>query len=62
MLLEHILALEHAPERAACGKAVFLAFVKRGLFDDISDIFEKEKYKDVLGATAGAVTDEGKKY
>ncbi|MBY5782531.1 carbohydrate ABC transporter substrate-binding protein [Rhizobium leguminosarum] len=38
------------------------AFVKRGLFDDISDLFEKEKYKDVLGATAGAVTDGGKQY
>jgi len=38
------------------------AFVKRGLFDDISDLFEKEKYKDVLGATAGAVTDDGKQY
>lgn len=38
------------------------AFVKRGLFDDISDLFEKEKYKDVLGATAGAVTEDGKQY
>ncbi|HEY0122139.1 MAG TPA: ABC transporter substrate-binding protein [Rhizobium sp.] len=38
------------------------AFVKRGLFDDISDLFEKEKYKDVLGATAGSVTVDGKQY
>ncbi|WFU11300.1 ABC transporter substrate-binding protein (plasmid) [Rhizobium sp. CB3090] len=38
------------------------AFVKRGLFDDISDLFEKEKYKDVLGATAGTVTVDGKQY
>ncbi len=38
------------------------AFVKRGLFDDISDLFEKEKYKDVLGATTGAVTVDGKQY
>jgi len=32
------------------------AFVKRGLFDDISDLFEKEKYKDVLGAAAGSAS------
>ncbi len=38
------------------------AFVTRGLFDDISDLFEKEKYADVLGATAGSVTVEGKQY
>ena len=38
------------------------AFVKRGLFDDISDLFEKEKYKDVLGAATGAVTVDGKQY
>ena len=38
------------------------AFVKRGLFDDISDLFEKEKYKDVLGAAAGSVTVDGKQY
>ncbi|MER9252251.1 substrate-binding domain-containing protein [Mesorhizobium sp. M0598] len=38
------------------------AFVTRGLFDDISDLFEKEKYKDVLGATTGAVTVDGKQY
>ncbi|MFS8057132.1 ABC transporter substrate-binding protein [Rhizobium sp. BR 317] len=38
------------------------AFVKRGLFDDISDLFEKEKYKDVLGATTGTVTVDGKQY
>jgi maltose-binding protein MalE len=37
-------------------------FVTRGLFDDISDLFEKEKYADVLGATAGSVTVEGKQY
>jgi multiple sugar transport system substrate-binding protein len=38
------------------------AFVKRGLFDDISDLFETEKYKDVLGVTTGAVTVDGKQY
>lgn len=38
------------------------AFVKRGLFDDISDLFEKEKYKDVLGASTGAVTVDNKQY
>lgn len=38
------------------------AFVNRGLFDDISDLFEKEKYADVLGATTGAVTVDGKQY
>ncbi|MER9183334.1 ABC transporter substrate-binding protein [Mesorhizobium sp. M0159] len=38
------------------------AFVTRGLFDDISDLFEKEKYKDVLGAMTGAVTVDGKQY
>ncbi|MER8554109.1 ABC transporter substrate-binding protein [Mesorhizobium sp. M0220] len=38
------------------------AFVNRGLFDDISDLFEKEKYKDALGATTGAVTVDGKQY
>ncbi|MER8366366.1 ABC transporter substrate-binding protein [Mesorhizobium sp. M1378] len=38
------------------------AFVTRGLFDDISDLFEKQKYKDVLGATTGAVTVDGKQY
>ncbi|MDX3925225.1 MAG: ABC transporter substrate-binding protein [Shinella sp.] len=38
------------------------AFVNRGLFDDISDLFEKEKYKDVLGANAATVTVDGKQY
>jgi len=38
------------------------AFVARGLFDDISDLFGREKYKDVLGAATGAVTVEGKQY
>lgn len=38
------------------------AFVNRGLFDDVSDLFEKEKYADVLGATIGAVTVDGKQY
>lgn len=38
------------------------AFVQRGLFDDISDLFEKENYKQVLGPAAGAVTVDGKQY
>lgn len=38
------------------------AFVKRGLFDDISDLVEKEKYKDVLGSSLGSVTVDGKQY
>ncbi|WP_431323579.1 ABC transporter substrate-binding protein [Rhizobium sp. YTU87027] len=38
------------------------AFVKRGLFDDISDLFEKEGYQKPLGQTAGAVTVDGKQY
>lgn len=38
------------------------SFVKRGLFDDISDLFAKEKYKDVLGLAAKAVTVDGKQY
>ncbi len=38
------------------------AFVQRGLFDDISDLFEKEEYAKVLGPTAGAVTVDGKQY
>lgn len=38
------------------------AFVQRGLFDDISDLFEKEDYKKVLGPAAGAVTVDGKQY
>jgi multiple sugar transport system substrate-binding protein len=38
------------------------AFVKRGLFDDISDLFERENYKSVLGPTAAAVTVDGRQY
>ncbi|MFT4192926.1 MAG: ABC transporter substrate-binding protein [Comamonas sp.] len=38
------------------------SFVKRGLFEDISDLFVKEKYKDVLGSAADAVTVNGKQY
>lgn len=38
------------------------AFVQRGLFDDISDLFEKEQYSKVLGPAAGAVTVDGKQY
>ena len=38
------------------------AFVQRGLFDDISDLFEKEDYKKVLGPATGAVTVDGKQY
>lgn len=38
------------------------AFVKRGLFDDISDLFEKEKYQSVLGPAADSVTVDGKQY
>ncbi|APO71265.1 sugar ABC transporter substrate-binding protein (plasmid) [Rhizobium gallicum] len=38
------------------------AFVKRDLFDDISDLFERENYKSVLGPTTGAVTVDGKQY
>lgn len=38
------------------------AFVKRGLFDDISDLFERENYKAVLGQTLNAVTVDGKQY
>ncbi|PKA42808.1 ABC transporter substrate-binding protein [Rhizobium sullae] len=38
------------------------AFVKRGLFDDISDLFERENYKRVLGPATGAVTVDGKQY
>lgn len=38
------------------------AFVKRGLFDDISDLFERENYKSVLGPSTGAVTVDGKQY
>lgn len=38
------------------------AFVDRGLFDDISDLFEKEKYGDALGNIARSVTVNGKQY
>lgn len=38
------------------------AFVKRGLFEDISDLYEREGYKTVLGATTGALTVDGKQY
>lgn len=38
------------------------SFVKRGLFEDISDLFAKEKYKEVLGVAADAVTVDGKQY
>ncbi|MCM5560100.1 ABC transporter substrate-binding protein [Pleomorphomonas sp. JP5] len=38
------------------------AFVKRGLFDDISDLYEREGYKNVLGATTGALTVDDKQY
>ncbi len=38
------------------------AFVKRGLFDDISDLFDREGYKKVLGPATGAVTVDGKQY
>jgi len=38
------------------------AFVQRGLFDDISDLYAREGYKDVLGATTGALTVDGKQY
>lgn len=38
------------------------AFVKRGLFDDISDLYDREGYKNVLGATTGALTIDGRQY
>lgn len=38
------------------------SFVKRGLFDDISDLVEREKYKEALGYAAGAVTIDGKQW
>lgn len=38
------------------------SFVKRGLFEDISDLVAKEKYKDVLGVSVDAVTVNGKQY
>ncbi len=38
------------------------SFVKRDLFDDISDLFARERYQEVLGASTGAVTVNGKQY
>jgi multiple sugar transport system substrate-binding protein len=38
------------------------AFVKRDMFDDISDLVEREGLKDKLGATMTAVTVDGKQY
>ena len=38
------------------------SFVKRGLFDDISDLYDKEKYRDVLGVTTAAVTVDGRQF
>ena len=38
------------------------AFVDRGLFDDISDLFVQENYQSVLGGTINAVTVNGKQY
>ena len=38
------------------------AFVKRGLFDDISDLYEREGYKKVLGASTGALTVDDRQY
>ncbi|WP_024927427.1 MULTISPECIES: ABC transporter substrate-binding protein [unclassified Mesorhizobium] len=38
------------------------AFVNKGLFDDISDLFVRENYKSVLGATTNAVTVGDKQY
>lgn len=38
------------------------AFVTRGLFDDMSDLYEREGYKNVLGAATGALTVDGKQY
>ena len=38
------------------------AFVKRGLIDDISDLYEREGYRNVLGATTGALTVDDKQY
>lgn len=37
-------------------------FIRRGLFEDISDLFAEEKYADVLGGVASAVTVNGKQY
>lgn len=38
------------------------AFVKRNLFDDISDLIARENLKGPLGVTIGSVTVEGKQY
>ncbi|POO51781.1 ABC transporter substrate-binding protein [Agrobacterium rosae] len=38
------------------------SFVEKGLFEDISDLVQREKYADVLGATLGSVTVDGKQY
>jgi multiple sugar transport system substrate-binding protein len=38
------------------------SFVDKGLFDDISDLVQKENYADVLGGTLGSVTVGGKQY
>ncbi|NSX88284.1 extracellular solute-binding protein [Agrobacterium tumefaciens] len=38
------------------------SFVEKGLFDDISDLVQKENYADVLGGTLGSVTVGGKQY
>ena len=38
------------------------SFVKMGLFDDISDLFAKEKYLNVLGLAAEAVTVDRKQW
>ena len=38
------------------------AFVQRGLFDDISDLFDKEDYAAILGGTISSVSVGGKQY
>jgi multiple sugar transport system substrate-binding protein len=38
------------------------SFVERGLFDDVSDLYAKEKLFDVFGVSAGAVTVNGKQW
>lgn len=37
-------------------------FVEKGLFEDVSDLVQKESYADVLGGTLGSVTVDGKQY
>ena len=44
------------------GNSMRSVSVKRGLFEDISDLVAKEKYKDVLGVAVNAVTVDGKQY